>query len=133
MTGANSDIDRRAMVAGMATLSMAGCAHQGMKKALNMYGLIGTFTAQPGKRAELAAILLEGLRDMPGNLSYIVADDPADADKLWITEVWTDAESHLASLKLPSVQDAIAKGRPMIAGMARIAETRPVGGTGLVS
>ena len=98
-----------------------------------MRGLIGTMKATPGKRAELAAILLDGLRDMPGNLSYIVANDPADTDKLWITEVWTDAESHLASLKLPSVQAAIVKGRPMIAGMDRVAETRPVGGQGLLA
>jgi hypothetical protein len=41
---------------------------------------------------------------MPGCLSYIVAKDAADADALWITEVWTDKDSHAASLKLPAVQ-----------------------------
>lgn len=96
-----------------------------------MYGLIGTMSAQPGQRAALAAILLEGLRDMPGCLSYVVAEDPAKPDLLWITEVWIDAESHMASLKLPSVQAAIAKGRPLIAAMDRISETRPLGGQGL--
>ena len=34
---------------------------------------------------------------------------------------------------MPIVQDAITKGRPMIAGMERIAETRPEGGHGLDS
>ena len=53
---------------------------------------------------------------MPGCLSYVVARDPADADAIWITEVWVDAASHKASLALPSVQAAIAEARPLIAG-----------------
>jgi len=96
-----------------------------------MYGLIGKMTAVEGKRDELSAILLAGLSDMPGNLSYIVAHDPTDESVLWVTEVWTDQEAHKNSLSLPNVQAAIAKGRPLIAGMERISETRPVGGNGL--
>lgn len=97
-----------------------------------MYGLIGRMTAKPGERAALIAILVEGVAGMPGCLSYIVAEDPVDADAIWITEVWDSAESHKASLALPSVRDAIAKGRPLIAGMEAGRETRPVGGHGLV-
>ena len=96
-----------------------------------MYGLIGKMTAVEGQRDALAAILITGLRDMTGNLSYIVAVAPEDPNALWITEVWTDAEAHKASLSLPSVQDAIGKGRPLIAGLERIAETAPLGGVGL--
>lgn len=96
-----------------------------------MYGRIGKMTAQAEERAVLAAILLEGLTGMPGCLSYVVAEDPTDADTLWITEVWEGPEAHLASLSLPSVQAAIAQGRPLIAGMETIAETRPLGGHGL--
>ncbi len=96
-----------------------------------MYGLIGSMTAKPGQRAALTGYLLEGLRDMPGCLSYIVANDPANADKLWITEVWDSADSHRASLKLPSVQAAIAKARPIIASMGDRQETVPLGGQGL--
>ncbi len=96
-----------------------------------MYGLIGKITAVPGQRDALAAILLEGLTDMPGCLSYVVAADPTDADGLWITEVWDSRESHEASLKLPSVQAAIAKGKPLIAGFSHRVETRPIGGHGL--
>jgi quinol monooxygenase YgiN len=96
-----------------------------------MYGLIGSMTATPGQRDVLASYLLEGLRDMPGNLSYIVAKDPENPDKLWITEVWDGADSHKESLKLPSVQAAITKARPIIAGMGDRQETIPVGGVGL--
>lgn len=96
-----------------------------------MYGRIGRMTAQAGERAGLAAILLEGLTGMPGCLSYVVAEDPGDADALWITEVWQSPQDHQASLSLPSVQAAIAKGRPLIAGMQTLAETNPLGGQGL--
>lgn len=96
-----------------------------------MYGLIGKMTAMPGQRDALAAILLEGIESMPGCLSYVVANDPADSDAIWITEVWDSAESHRASLSLASVQAAIARGRPLIAAIANHVETAPIGGHGL--
>lgn len=98
-----------------------------------MYGLIGKMTAVAGSGADLAAILLEGLREMPGNLSYVVARDPGDGDVLWITEVWSDSAAHRASLGLPQVQAAIAKARGLISGMERLAETEPLGGVGLLA
>lgn len=97
-----------------------------------MYGLIGKMTATPGQRDALSAILLRGTDAMPGCLSYIVANDPAEPDALWITEVWESAEHHRASLTLPSVQAVIAKGRPLIAGFSHRTETVPVGGYGLL-
>lgn len=98
-----------------------------------MYGLIGKFKAAPGQRDALVAILLEGVSGMPGCLSYVVALDPADPEGIWITEVWEDAASHKASLSLPSVQAAIAKARPLIAGFEQHIETAPVGGHGILS
>jgi quinol monooxygenase YgiN len=97
-----------------------------------MHGLIGKMTAVAGKRDELLAILLEGTADMPGCLSYIIATEPGDADAIWITEAWDSQASHQASLSLPSVKDAIAKGRPLIAGFSSRVVTTPVGGHGLV-
>jgi quinol monooxygenase YgiN len=96
-----------------------------------MFGLIGKMRAQPGKRDALIAILLESTGGMPGCLSYVVAADPADADAIWITEVWDDEASHKASLTLPAVQAAIAKGRPLIAGFDSQVRTVPVGGVGV--
>lgn len=97
-----------------------------------MYGVIGRVKAVAGGRDELVAVLLEGLTGMPGCLSYVVARDPSDPDGIWITEAWTDAAHHRASLALPSVRAAIARGRPLIAGFAERYETEPVGGHGLV-
>lgn len=99
---------------------------------MTWYGLIGKMTAVQGQRDALAAILLDGTSAMPGCLSYIIASDPAEPDALWITEVWDSAEHHRASLQLPAVQAAIAKGRPLIAGFSDRRETVPLGGHGLV-
>lgn len=98
-----------------------------------MYGLIGRMIATPGQRDALAAILHEGIADLPGCLSYVIAHDPAEADALWITEVWDSQASHAAALAHPAVRDAIARGRPLIARIDRHIETRPVGGHGLVA
>ncbi len=84
-----------------------------------MYGLVGKSAAAPGKRDELVTILLARLRDMPGNLSYVVANDPSMPDIILVTEVWADRTAHEKSLSLPSVQDAVQKGRPLIAGVGR--------------
>lgn len=95
------------------------------------YGLIGKMSATPGRRDDLIAILLDGVSGMPGCLSYVVAKDVTDGDAIWITEVWDSAASHTASLTLPSVRAAIAKGRPLIAAFGASTETAPVGGHGL--
>ena len=96
-----------------------------------MYGLIGKMKAVPGQRDALIAILLQGVSGMPGCLSYIVAHDVTDADAIWITEVWDSQASHQASLSLPSVQQAISRARPLIAGFGERYETMPVGGHGI--
>jgi len=96
-----------------------------------MYGLIGRIRAVPGQRAALADILVPGTGGMPGCLSYVVAEDPSDADVLWVTEVWVDEAAHRASLSLDSVKAAIARGRPLIAGFDSQTATRVLGGIGL--
>ncbi len=96
-----------------------------------MYGLIGKMLATPGNRDALAAILLEGIGGMPGCLCYIVAQDSANPDALWVTEVWASQAEHQASLSLPSVRAAISQARPIIAGFGERFETTPLGGQGL--
>lgn len=96
-----------------------------------MYGLIGSLTAAPGQRDALIAILLDGVSGMPGCRSYVVASDTTNTDVIWITEVWDSEASHAASLTLPSVRAAIAKGRPLIAGIGPRTVTTPAGGHGL--
>ena len=120
---------RREFAGGAATALLAANAGKTGRAAAveELYGLVGQMRAAPGKRAELVGYLLEGTRAMPGNLAYIIAEDLAGADSIWITEVWRSKADHAASLSLPAVQQAIARARPLIAGFGTRAETRPVG------
>lgn len=120
-------ITRRTFAVSAAALS--ACAT--LPPETPMYGLIGKMRATPGQGDALAAILMESTGTMPGCKAYIVAKDAADADALWITEVWDSAESHRASLQLPQVQAAIARARPIIAGFYEHHELIPLGGIGL--
>lgn len=126
---------RREMLGGGAALMLlaqAGrLAAEERMEEVDLYGLLGKMTAQPGKRAELVRILGEGTRDMPGCVLYLIAEDRADADVIWISEVWKSKALHDDSLKLPAVRAAIAKGRPLIAGFGEQVQTRPVGGHGI--
>jgi len=126
-------IDRRFFMTGAAVTATIGRgALAATKGTPGMYGLIGKMTAHQNQREALVQVLIGGVAGMPGCLSYVVANDPTDANVIWITEAWVSKEAHSASLSLPSVRAAIAKGRPLIAGMSSVAETTPVGGHGLI-
>jgi quinol monooxygenase YgiN len=118
-------------LAGTLMLSPVGHAQNPTKGKSRMYGLIGKMIAKPGERDALVAILLEGVSEMPGCLSYVVAHNAGDANAIWVTEVWQSKESHKASLSLPVVQNAIARGKPLIASFGESFETEPVDGFGL--
>ena len=111
-------------------LLVTGCrtTMEDLTDTTDLFGLIGQMSAAPGKRDELIGYLLAGTGEMPGNLAYMINKDAADPDAIWIVEVWRDKASHAASLKLPQVQAAITKARPILAGFGTRAEVIPVGG-----
>jgi quinol monooxygenase YgiN len=112
----------------MATLGLSGWAAQEEKV---MYGMIGKISAATGKREEVISLLLRAVKAMPGCLSYVVAQDAADENGIWITEVWDSKESHDASLSLPEVKRSIAAARPMITAFTNQVVTTPIGGFGV--
>ena len=118
------------MAAALLPATKAGALEKLMEDAEPQYGLLGQMMAQPGQRAALAAILSEGTDQMPGNIAYLIGEDSANPDALWIVELWTDKAAHEASLQLPAVQAAIKKGRPLIAGFGTRAEFKPVAKAG---
>ncbi len=120
-------------IAGASALAAVtvGCTSLKLKGTTSMYGLIGKIKVVSGQRDALISILIEGVSGMPGCLSYIVARDSTDLDAIWVTEVWDSQASHQASLSLPSVKQAISRGRPLITGFGERFETKPVGGHGL--
>ena len=97
-----------------------------MEEVVPEYGLIGQMIAQPGQRAALVAALAEGTGTMPGNIAYLIGEDSANPDAIWIVELWSDKDAHAASLQLPAVQAAIKKGRPLIVGFGQRIEFKPV-------
>ncbi len=130
-------IDRRTHLAALAAFAAAVLPVRSllaleaiMEEQFPEYGLIGQMIAQPGQRAALAAVLTEGTSRMPGNFAYIVGEDSENLDALWIVELWADKAAHAASLQLPEVQEAIAKGRPLIARFGSRAEFKPVAKAG---
>ncbi|MCC6565496.1 MAG: antibiotic biosynthesis monooxygenase [Chloroflexi bacterium] len=96
-----------------------------------MYGLHGKIIAAPGMRAALLGYLLENASSMPGCYVYIVSEDTGNPDAIWVYEIWDSPEAHRASLNIESVQQTIAKARPLIVGMGDRVEFTPVGGRGL--
>ena len=98
-----------------------------------MWGLISKIAVVPGGREQMIAILKESAANMPGCLSYVVAKDAADENAVWVTEVWDSMASHDASLSLPAVKNALARGKPLIAGFEKIAVTNPSWGLGFAA
>jgi len=126
------EIARRDLIVGAAGLALVSSGAPSLAQApAARYGLVGKLTATPGQRDALIRILTAPVGSMPGCLSYVVAEDAVDPDLIWITEAWESREAHRASLALPAVRAAIAAGRPLIAAMEAVAETRPVGGHNL--
>ena len=96
-----------------------------------MYGWIGKIIAAPGQREALTTIFFQASAELADCLSDIVAQDAADPDALRVTEVWESAESHCASVALPTEQPALAPGQPQIASPGERFGTVPIGGHGI--
>jgi quinol monooxygenase YgiN len=99
------------------------------------YGRLTRFVTHPGRRDDLAALLLrapEGLKASGCELYVVLlaADKP---ETLWVNEVWNSRESHAASLSLPGVREAIAEAMPMLTGEIESLEMSVPGGLGLAA
>jgi quinol monooxygenase YgiN len=100
-----------------------------------MIGRLMKMTAQPGRGAELADLLLrvtENLRDVPGCEIYVIAQDAKDPDTVRVIEAWQDEESAQAALASssgngPKPADVIA----LLAGPPERADLDLLGGVGL--
>ncbi|QQR68326.1 MAG: antibiotic biosynthesis monooxygenase [Alphaproteobacteria bacterium] len=90
-----------------------------------MHGFIAKFQAAPDKRDVLIEIMKQSNHDLPGCISFVIALDIVEPDMIWVCEVWDKQESHLASLELPHVQEAILRATPLVLNMTKIASTLP--------
>lgn len=105
-----------------------------MTQPKNLYGLTGKFKTKPGKGSEMVAILLqaaEGVKAAKGCHLYIVCQDAANPDIIWVFETWDSKEDHDNSLKLPGTPEMIAKAMPLIDGKPEGTPLIVAGGLGL--
>lgn len=99
-----------------------------------MYGMVGKFTAQAGKRNEFVEILTRAasiVGQMPGCRLYVINENLADETGIAVIEIWDDKESHDAALKDEWVRSLIAEAIPLIGGPPESAELKVVGGYGI--
>ena len=121
-------IARRPVLAGVALAIVAAWDGKAlaMEDEHNPWGMIAKIRAKPAQRSALIAVLNSDWGEMPGCIAYFVAEDLKDPDVIWVTEYWESKLVHDAALDLPGVKEAIAVGRPMIAGFEMSVETRLV-------
>jgi quinol monooxygenase YgiN len=91
-----------------------------------VYGLIAKITIAEGKRGEMIDILKASAAAIPGCHRYVIAKDAADANVVWVTEVWDSQTSHDSSVALPAAQAAIPRARAIVTRFEKVAVTEPV-------
>lgn len=100
---------------------------------MSKFAMYAKFKAQPGQGEALAGILLEAAEEcksVAGCELYIVNASEEDPDTIWVTELWSDAEAHAASLRNEDALALIQRARPLIAGVEPV-KLRPLGGKGM--
>jgi quinol monooxygenase YgiN len=104
-----------------------------LRQSGTLFALFGKLTAHAGKADELVALLTggAGVADNPACRLYVVNRSDAEPDAVWVYELWDHEEAHRESLEDPAVRQAIARGRPLIAGISGQVRMRAVGGKGV--
>jgi quinol monooxygenase YgiN len=101
---------------------------------MSKVGLYVKFTTHPGQRDALVALLLEaagGIQTVESCELYIVNVSATEPETVWVTEVWSSAATHEASLTFEGSKAMIKRAMPLIAGVERI-DLLPIGGKGLM-
>jgi quinol monooxygenase YgiN len=100
-------------------------------------GRVGRYVqlkAREGQRDALVEHMLGAaqlLVDVPGCELYVINTSAADADAVWVTEVWSTQAELDASLTIESVKASVEQVVPLLAGPPDRIDILPVGGKGL--
>jgi quinol monooxygenase YgiN len=95
--------------------------------------LINKLIAKPGKRSEVIRILLESAKPFQENdacLLYLVHEDQANENAIWVEDLWTDKKEHEMALAKPELQEYVKKAMPLLEGMPEQISLRLAGGKG---
>ena len=95
------------------------------------YLLINRMVTKPGKRDEVTAILLESsavFEHIDACVMSLVSHDAAEADVIWVQDVWTDEAAHEAAMAEPGMREYVQRAIPLLAGMPEQHRMALVGG-----
>ncbi len=98
-----------------------------------MYAMCGKLLAREGSRPAFVEILLRAaavVGELSGCHLYLVTEDVADPNAIWVMEVWADKAAHDASLQDERVRALIAQAMPLMGGPPDGVELTVVGGHG---
>lgn len=102
---------------------------------MSAYFLHGSLTATAGNGQKLAEILLKAselVSTAKGCSLYLISQDAAAPETVWITEVWDSQANHDESLNVPGVRALIGQAMPILAGPPQKGQELAVsGGFGL--
>ncbi|NYJ15623.1 putative quinol monooxygenase [Nesterenkonia sandarakina] len=79
---------------------------------------VGTLGVAPGAKEEVVAILTRHNAELEraGCLLYEVGVSEEHPETVFVAELWTSAEAHRESLRLPAVRALIAEAMPLLTG-----------------
>src|SRR5258708_632260 len=103
------------------------------EEQMSKVGLYVKFMTHPGQRDALVALLLAaaGIQTVESCELYIVNVSATEPETVWVTEVWSSAAAHEASLTFEGSKAMIKRAMPLIAGAERI-DLLPIGGKALM-
>src|SRR5689334_5974183 len=108
------------------------------EQRMSRVGYYVKFMARAGQRDALVERLLRAA-ELAGKAAgcelYIVNTAVAEADVVWVTEVWRNAEDHRASLEGLATDEGralIAETLALLVGPPERTDVLPVGGKGLM-
>ncbi|MDG4825262.1 antibiotic biosynthesis monooxygenase [Asanoa sp. WMMD1127] len=86
-------------------------------------------TAQPGKAAELIALLLDAPSLTHEDcVVFLVGRSAGNPDVVYVTEGWTSQEAHAAFFASAPAQALVARLQPLLTGDSDYVDEVPVGG-----
>ena len=96
--------------------------------------VIAKLTANPGQRAELAEAVqsaVAAVTEEAGTECYILHEDVADENVLWMYELYTDQAALVAHGSSDALKAMGMASRPFAAGRPEIIFLKPLAGKGL--
>lgn len=85
-----------------------------------MYVMLNKILCDPLARSQVAALMHHAAKSMEDCVHYSIMPDGTDTKAIWVFEVWPNEEAHVASLRLPTVGEAIQQARPYLEGTERV-------------